>query len=118
MERFLGRHHEFAEIKGQRGVRFDTKSYVQQAVDMYKELSGVQKLRAAATPFCPDGSLTPHDDKVHGELAEKACAVLMKLLWLGRLACPDLVRAISGLASKFQCWSRNNDKQLYRLRLP
>jgi hypothetical protein len=115
LERFLGRHHEFAEIKGQRGVRYQMKSYAQQAVDMYVEISGCKKLRAATTPFCPDGSLTPHDDEEHGELADKACAVLMKLLWLGRLARPDLVRAISGLASKVQCWSKNNDKQLYRL---
>ena len=38
----------------------------------------------------------------------------MKMLWLG-LARADIIRAIAGLASKVQKWTRNCDKQLYRL---
>ena len=48
-------------------------------------------------------------------MAGVACRVLMKDLWLGRLAHPDIVNAISDLATKVQCWSKNEDKKLFRL---
>ena len=74
-----------------------------------------EKLRDATTPFCPAGSLDPADDALEGELGFAACRVLMKALWLGRLARPDLVKPIGDLASFVQKWSRNCDKQLHRL---
>ena len=55
------------------------------------------------------------DDALEGELGFAACRVLMKALWLGRLARPDLVKPIGDLASFVQKWSRNCDKQLHRL---
>ena len=39
----------------------------------------------------------------------------MKALWLGRLARPDIIKAIGDFATQVQKWSRNNDKQLRRL---
>ena len=89
--------------------------YAKQSVEMYKQHSGVTKLRHAATPFVPDGSLTLADDDVEGELSKSACAIIMKLLWLARLSRPDLIKPISDLATKVQCWTRNHDKMLYRL---
>ena len=83
-----------------RGVRFDMAAYARQAVDMYVSSTGVTKLRPAPTPFCPDGSLTAAGDEEEGEVSQHACAILMKMLWLGRLARPDIIRAIAGLASK------------------
>ena len=59
--------------------------------------------------------LDPADDALEGELGFAACRVLMKALWLGRLARPDLVKPIGDLASSIQKWSRNCDKQLHRL---
>ena len=76
---------------------------------------GKKKLRHAPTPFCPDKSLIPSDDEVKGELAPSACKILRKVLWLGRLARPDIVKPIGDLATHFQKWSRNQDKQLPRL---
>ena len=52
---------------------------------------------------------------LEGELGFAAGRVLMKALWLGRLARPDLVKPIGDLASFVQKWSRNCDKQLHRL---
>ena len=59
--------------------------------------------------------MVPEDDDIRGELADNACKVLMKCLWAGRLARPDIVKAITSLASKMQKWTRNHDKMLYRL---
>ena len=63
----------------------------------------------------PEGSLVPCDDNESGELAANACKILMKALWLGRLARPDIIKPIGDLASCEQKWPRNNDKQLHRL---
>ena len=54
-------------------------------------------MKTVPTPFCPEGSLTPEDDLEAGELAGDACKVLMKCLWLGRLARPDIIKPIGDL---------------------
>ena len=79
------------------------------------EHTGPQKLRHAPTPFCPEGCLIRSDDDATSELEPNACKILMKALWLGRLARPDIVKPIGGLATHVQKWSRNDDKQLHRL---
>ena len=89
--------------------------YAQQTVDLYLSITGSQKLRHAPTPFCPEGSLVPSDDNIKGELAPNASKILMKALWLGRLARPDIIKPIGDMATQVQKWSRNNDKQLHRL---
>ena len=102
-------------LKG--GMAFDMRDYARQTVALYLEVAQLksEKLRDATTPFCPAGSLDPADDALEGELGFAACRVLMKALWLGRLARPDLVKPIGDLASFAQKWSRNCDKQLHRL---
>ena len=96
-------------------VALDVVDYAQQTVDLYLSITGPQKLRHAPTPFCPEGSLVPSDGDVKRELAPNACKILMKALWLGRLARPDIVKPIGDLATHVQKWSRNHDKQLHRL---
>ena len=44
-------------------------------------------------------------------MAPNACKILM----LGRLVRPDIIKPIGDLATQVQKWSRNNDKQLRRL---
>ena len=55
------------------------------------------------------------DDDVRGELAENACSVLMKCLWLARLARPDLLKPIGDLSTQVQNWTKNCDRQLFRM---
>ena len=115
LERILGRHHESVTVDGRECLAFNMQEYAQQACDLYGTVSGGKPLKPAATPFCPDGALAPGDDAVEGELAGNACKVLMKCLWLGRLARPDIVKPIGDLATQVQKWSKNCDKALYRL---
>ena len=89
--------------------------YAKQAVDMYCKAAPTAKLKHASTPFVADGSLVDSDDEARGELTSGACGILMKLLWLGRLARPDLVKPIGDLATHVQKWSVNDDKKLFRL---
>ena len=98
-----------------KGMSFDMEDYCNDAVALYKRVAGVDKLREAKTPFCPDGSLLAIDDCETGELAGSACKVLMKSLWLARLARPDIQKPICDLATEITKWSKNCDKRLYRL---
>jgi hypothetical protein len=113
--RFLGRSHSLVRSPEGGVVHYDMSDYANQAVEMYSKRTGVTKFKSAPTPFCADGSLTEAGDEEQGEMAPHACAVVMKFLWLARLARPDLMKAITLLASRVQKWTRNDDKRLYRL---
>jgi hypothetical protein len=115
LERFLGRYHELVSLGGKPGIAFAMTDYVKSACELYESLPGAKALKAAPTPFVPDGGLLPDDDNVKGELSDNACKMLMKCLWVARLARPDLLRPITVLATKIQAWTVNCDKQLYRL---
>ena len=100
---------------GTKVIEFDMSDYCRSAVERYKTLSGITKLKYAPTPYLPDGSLVHADSCVRGQMAGAACKVLMKDLWVGRLARPDIIQIVSDLATKVQAWSKNEDKRLYRL---
>jgi len=81
---------------------FDMYDYSLQTVELYKSIAGVEKVKPAATPFVTEGSILAQDEESRGELAPHACKILMKALWLGRLARPDIVKPINDLATKVQ----------------
>ena len=94
---------------------FDMYDYALQTVELYKSITGIDKIKPAATPFVPEGSILEQDEVSRGELSPHACKILMKALWLGRLARPDIVKPINDLATKVQSWTRGEDKKLLRL---
>jgi hypothetical protein len=115
LSRVLGRYHDNVLVDGVPSLAFNMCDYAKQCCELYSSLPGAKPLKHAPTPFCPDGSLVVDDDDVRGELAGDACKALMKCLWLGRLARPDIVKPIGDLATQVQKWSKNCDRQLYRL---
>ena len=98
-------------------IELNMEEYCQDAVDLYCKTANVavKSLRKVTTPFCPEGSLSANDEEAKGELSEGACSVLMKALWLARLARPDLNKIIADLATHINTWSRNDDKRVRRL---
>ena len=98
-----------------RSLALDMEEYCLSAVKLYKDVSGHSVLKPARTPFCPEGSLPEADECTRGELSGDACSILMKDLWLARLSRPDIQRQIFELATKVQCWSRNDDRRVHRL---
>ena len=54
-------------------------------------------------------------EATEGILKPVASKILMKILWAARLARPDLLRVISGLATKVCKWTTKEDKALYRV---
>ncbi len=124
--RILGRTHERMTVsshllrnppkdKDTKAVVFNMSDYAMQCCQLYESLPGSKRLKPAATPFCSDGALVDADDDIRGQLAPNACKVLMKCLWLGRLARPDIIKPIGDLSTKIQKWTANCDKRLYRL---
>ena len=102
-----------------RGVVYDMSSFLQQAVDKYRQLAGpeFQHLKKVSTPFYDDKIARPVDTEAEskGKLSPIASRILMKLLFAARMARFDLLRAVQGLASRVTKWSVDCDKALHRL---
>merc|ERR1712147_281734 len=98
-------------------IELDMSDYAGQAVDLYCECAGITRgsLGSAPTPFLPDTSWKPEEDDTPGILAKSAARLLMKDLWLARLARPDLSKAIADLATHMQKWTKTCDKRVKRL---
>ena len=108
---FIGRSHHLS----QGSCALNMVDYAEQAIQLYAEVVGEGvKFRIVSTPYV-SGALNDLDYQTDGQIGHKASSVLMKLLWLTRLARPDLAFAVSSLASQVARWSRNSDKQLFRL---
>ena len=107
--RILGRKHVYARfdrVQGEENAAlgaapdaliFDMRDYAQQTIDLPKAVAKVDKIKPAQTPFIPDGAWPKEDKDSPGELAPKACSILMKALWLARLSRPDILKPINDL---------------------
>ena len=112
IDRFEGRGHKSVSFTN---LTLDMRDFAQQCVELYNERSPGQKLRKVNAPFVSEGVVTVADAATKRELSGSAASILMKLLWLARLARPDLSYAISSLATQVASWTRNSDKMLRRL---
>ena len=63
----------------------------------------------------PDGGSATSQESAKGALAPHAASVLMKLLYVARIARFDLLRSINSLARNVTKWSIEDDAKLYHL---
>ena len=84
-------------------------------ISAYTKCTGISTFKKATTPFLSDSSLDKADDDVKGQLTVHSSKCTMKVLWLARLARPDVMKACNDLTTKANNWSRNDDKRLYRI---
>ena len=91
------------------------RDFCDDIVKAYCSMTGEKDVKLASTPFPPDGSITTHDYESKGELNAHACSLVMKILWIGRLARPDLKKPPCDLSRKFTKWSKADDIKLRRL---
>ena len=116
--RFLGRHHTTIKHEEHERFAFDMRAYSKDIVQDFAQLTGATAFKKAASPFLAkvaeklDGK---DPEEPQGQLADSACSVLMKLMWLSRLARPDLLRATTWLATKIHSWTRSCDVHLHRV---
>ena len=50
---------------------FDMYDYALQTVELYKSLTGIDKVKHAATPFVLEGSISSQDEEARGEPGTK-----------------------------------------------
>ena len=115
--RYLGRDHKIEKVPGGYRMMISMLDYAKSAVDLYYSIPGVKPLKPADTPYVSESLLLVEDWEVQGQLdaAGSPAQLLMKVLWLARLCRPDLSYPVTRLASSISKWSKNDDRELYRL---
>ena len=72
---------------------FDMREYTDDCCSTFSKVTGIIKFKKASTPFLSDSSLDKADDDAKGQLGVHSSKRTMKVLWLARLARPDVVKA-------------------------
>ena len=109
--RFLGRHHSTVEVDNTEFFGFDMRAYAEATVQEYLRVANSPKMKVVASPFLSKGFVGAEE---RGALASSASSILMRLMWLARLARPDLLRVVTWLATMVQSWTQACDAYLYR----
>ena len=111
----LGRRHFIQQNEKTSVCLFDMRSYADGVVDAYCQITGYDRsrLKKVATPYLPE-TYSDEDLSQAGELQKDASRILMRILWLSRLARPDLSFITTRLASRVTAWTRFEDRQLFR----
>lgn len=112
--RYLGRDHLIFDFHGGKRVFLHMTDYAISSVQLYEDQFH-KTLKVYETPFVTESVLTVEGYEQSGQLAQSAAQLLMKLLWLARLARPDISYAITALAGYISKWTRNHDLMLCRL---
>ena len=90
------------------------KSFLDSAVKRFMEEVKVTSLPFVCSPYLMEDFL-PKGSEAQGLHASSASSHLMKILFAARLCRPDLLVAITRLASKVSCWQACHDRALRRL---
>lgn len=114
VERILGRKQEFHSDDSGSYVSMSMEDFLESSCTAYEEMTG-SRVKAASTPYLPDGSLNTTDWDTRGALSESASRILMKILWAARLCRPDYMKCIGDLTKRLTTWSLADDKRLHRL---
>ena len=100
--------------KEKKALALETADFARQCVQLHESIAD-RTVKPQCTPHLDVSTLPASDDESRGQLADSAARVLMKVLWLARLSRPDLLVAVSMLASHVCCWSINDDRRVARL---
>ena len=89
--------------------------HVEQTVDRYFELAGKSKesLKKVATPCKGDHQIPPEEFSVKGELSAIAARVVLKALYVARIARMDLMWSVNMLAREVIRWTAACDRRLH-----
>lgn len=88
-----------------------------QSVERYLELTKQPEsiLKRVPTPCLDDHQLTAEDMIAPGKVAATAARIVLKSLYLARLARPEIYWTVNALAREVTKWTVACDKRLYRL---
>ena len=91
------------------------RGYTDDCCSVYTKVTGISKFKKATTPILPDSAFDKADADVKGQLGVHSSKCTMKVLWLARLARPDVMKAYNDLTTKANNGTRNDYKRLYRI---
>jgi hypothetical protein len=83
----------------------------------YLELANKNEhtLKNVATPCMDDHQILTEDREVKGVLSPVAARIVLKILYLARMARPELLWTVNSLAREVTKWTKSSDKRLHRL---
>ena len=120
LNKYLGCHHTITHSGTGEDrcseVRFDMTDYCRDACEQFVAETG-QKLGKARSPFAPqlDADKIAELDVDPGKWGDLAAHFLMKLLYAARMCRPDMMVAITRLASRISKWTADCDRRLVRI---
>jgi len=112
--KFLGGMHSFTTHDGISNLRVEMEAFLRSAVDIFKAEAGITRLRPVRSPYLSEDFAAKGAEET-GDFAGTASSHLMKILFAARLCRPDLLVAITRLASKASSWNKSHDRALHRL---
>jgi hypothetical protein len=112
--RFLGAVQVLRRLTDFIIIEYDMTEYLDTCLQRYRDVSGIQKLQNAQTPFLEESKLELELFEKPGVLADASASILMSFPWLARMARWDILRQIGVLASCISRWTLANDLQLHR----
>ena len=95
----LGVHHHLSKSGNMTTGKVQMRGFLLDAVARYTAETGEKSLSAARTPYLPE-NFSPKGGEEPSALAESCNSHLNKFWFAARLVWPDLVVAITRLASK------------------
>ena len=107
----LGRDHRLVKNEELGMLALESTDFAKQCVELYEELS-----EGTATQFP-----TPHVEEslgineARGQLSTVAARLVMKLMWLARIARPDILYAVTQCAKQITKWTVQDDKRIARV---
>ena len=115
--KFLGAHHVFKKDGKITTLTVEMEDFMKDAAAIYATEIGAKKLAEARTPYLPENiwDFAPKGGEPAGEQSATCSSHLMKLLFAARLSRPDIMVAITRLASKVSSWNTSHDRALKRL---
>ena len=114
ISKFLGGHHKVVIEGGVSTLSTQMKDFLLDAAEKFRVESGAERLASVRTPYL-DEDFTAKGAEGPGVFAGSASSHLMKVLFAARLCRPDLLVAITRLASKVSAWQKCHDRALRRL---
>ena len=117
VHRFLGCHYQKYQEGKQSVVVSNMRNYCETCVDAYCTAANISasSLRKVTTPYVEEAAIADDDYIVDGQLAGDACSLLMKTMYVARLARSDVLKAVTELGAFVTKWSRACDIKLHRL---
>eukprot|EP00971_Amphidinium_carterae_P351600 6492186-Amphidinium_carterae.2 len=115
LQRYLGANHQVTSRGGHTTMKVSMQSMLSSALKKFSDELGTG-IRVVSTPFVTDDVwCSDHDDQSKGRFRDTAASHVASLLYVARMARPDLLVAVVRLSRYVSRWGVNHDAALIRI---